>query len=90
MKYIHYYEGTKAFLKCRKPGLFGNFGRFPCSWIQVRIRIPNTDPDPGQLNQYGSVRIRIHNAGLLNTHPRCRTRIFFVITRLYFATFTSS
>ncbi len=32
-------------LKGRKPGLFLNFGQFPCSWI--RIRIPNTDPDPG-------------------------------------------
>ncbi len=24
-------EGTKAFLKGRKPGLFFNFGQFPCS-----------------------------------------------------------
>ncbi len=37
------YEGTKAFLKGRKPGLFVNFGQFPCSWIQIRIRISNTD-----------------------------------------------
>jgi hypothetical protein len=33
-------EGTKAFLKGRKPGLFVNFGQFPCYW--TRIRIPNT------------------------------------------------
>jgi hypothetical protein len=39
-------------LKGRKPGLFVNFGQFPCSWI--RIRIPNTDPDPGQPNECGS------------------------------------
>jgi hypothetical protein len=39
------YEGTKAFLKSRKPGLFVNFVQFPCSWIQICI--PNTDPDPG-------------------------------------------
>ncbi len=82
----------KSFLKVRKSGLFGNFGRFPCSWIQIRIRIriPNTDPDPGQkLNQCGSVRIRIHKTGHVSTRPRCRTRIFF-ITRIDFATFTSS
>jgi hypothetical protein len=51
------YEGTKAFLKYRKPGLFVNFGQYPCSWIRIRIHIPNTvpeknlswtpDPDPG-------------------------------------------
>jgi hypothetical protein len=33
----------------RKPGLFVNFGKFPYSWI--RIRIPNTVSDPGQPNQ---------------------------------------
>ncbi len=44
---------TKAFLKGRKPGLFLNFGQFPCS--RIRIRIPNTDPDPGAAK---SMRIR--------------------------------
>jgi len=34
------------------------FGQFPCSWIQIRIRIPNTDPDPGQ--PWAVLRIRIH------------------------------
>jgi hypothetical protein len=44
------YEGTKA---CRKPGLYVNFGQFPCSWIQIRIS--NKDPpDPGQSNECGS------------------------------------
>ncbi len=43
----HTYEGTKAFLKGKKPGVFVNFGKFRCSWIQILI--PNTDPDPGQL-----------------------------------------
>jgi hypothetical protein len=40
------YQGTKAFFKGRKPGFFVNFGQFPYSWIHIRIRIPNTDPDP--------------------------------------------
>jgi hypothetical protein len=46
-------EGTKAFLKeGRKPGIFV-FGQFlQSSWI--RIRIPNTDPDPGHTSEYGS------------------------------------
>jgi hypothetical protein len=46
------YEGTKAFLKCRKPGLLINFAQFPCSWI--RIRVPDTDTDPRQINECGS------------------------------------
>jgi hypothetical protein len=48
------YEGTKAFSKGKKPGLFVNFGQFPCSWIRIRIRITYTDPDAGQPNQCGS------------------------------------
>ncbi len=38
---------TKAFIKIRRPGLFLNFWQISCSCI--RIRIPNTDPDPGTL-----------------------------------------
>jgi hypothetical protein len=30
----------KPILKCFKSGLFVNFGRFPCSLIPIRIRIP--------------------------------------------------
>jgi hypothetical protein len=58
-KNIHpnFYEGTKAFLKGRKPDLFVNFGQLPCSWI--RTHIPNTDPDPRQQNECGLIRIRI-------------------------------
>ncbi len=41
-----------AFLKL---GLFVNFGQFSCSWI--RIPIHNTDPDPGQPNQWGSTTL---------------------------------
>jgi hypothetical protein len=41
---------TKVQNKGRKPGLV-NFGQFPCPWIRIRIRIPNTDLDPGQPNQ---------------------------------------
>jgi hypothetical protein len=47
------------FLKGRKLGLFVNFGKFLCFW--TRIRIPNTDPDSGQLNECGSMRVRIHD-----------------------------
>jgi hypothetical protein len=43
----HTNEGTKALFEVRKPDLFFNFGKFPCPWI--RIRIPNTDADPGQI-----------------------------------------
>ncbi len=45
----HTYEGTKAFLKIRKPGSFVIFYQFSCSWI--RIPIPNTGPDQGQPNE---------------------------------------
>ncbi len=41
-----------------KPGLFVNFGQFSCSWI--RIRIPYTDPDPGQPNHCGSGTTILH------------------------------
>ncbi len=44
------FEGTKTFFKVRKPGVFVNFFQFLCSWVPIRIRILNTDPDPGQLN----------------------------------------
>ncbi len=38
--------GTKAILKVWKPVPNINFGQCPCSCI--RIRIPNTNPDPGE------------------------------------------
>jgi len=44
----------KSQYKGRKSGLFVNFSQFPCSWIPIRISIPNTDPDPGEPNQCGS------------------------------------
>ncbi len=62
----HVYTGKKAILKGWKSGLFVNLIQFPYSWIWIRI--PNRDPDPapGELNQYGSMRmwIRIRNTGL--------------------------
>jgi hypothetical protein len=63
-KNIHTKVRYRAFLKGRKPGLFVNFGLFPCSWI--RIHIPNTDPDLRQQNKCGSrlIRIRIHISSL--------------------------
>ncbi len=61
----HTYEGTKAFLEGRQTGLFVNVDQFPSAWI--RIRIPNTDPDPRQPKECGSrrirIRVRIHNTG---------------------------
>jgi hypothetical protein len=32
-----------------------------------KIRLPNNDPDPGEPNQCGPMRIRIHNTAL-STH----------------------
>jgi hypothetical protein len=39
------------------------FWSIPLLLIRIRIRIPNTDPDSGEPNQCGSMRIRIHNNG---------------------------
>jgi hypothetical protein len=50
---------VKSLFEREKPDLFVNIVQFSCSWI--RIRVPNTDLDPGQPNECGSVRIRIHN-----------------------------
>ncbi len=44
--------GSKTLLKGKKPGTFVNYGQFPYCWIWIRI--PHTDPDPGQPNQSGS------------------------------------
>ncbi len=38
-------------------------------WIQIRI--PNSDPDPAEKNQSGSIRIRIHNTGILYVTYLC-------------------
>jgi hypothetical protein len=43
-------------------------GKFPCSWI--RIRIGNADPDLGEPNKCGSMHIRIHNSSSYNTENR--------------------
>jgi hypothetical protein len=45
-KYEYQVIGQKIPMKYegRKPGLFVNYGQFPCSWIRIRISIPNTDP----------------------------------------------
>jgi hypothetical protein len=34
--------------------LIVTFGHFPCSFIRIRTRIPNRDPDTGEPNQCGS------------------------------------
>jgi hypothetical protein len=52
--YEYRYVVIKAILKGWKSGLFVDFGQFPCPLIRIRIRIPNTDPDPGEPNHYGS------------------------------------
>jgi hypothetical protein len=54
--------GAKALLKGRKPGLIVDYAKFQCSWICIRI--PNTDPDPGQPNKCGFMRIPNHNTGI--------------------------
>jgi hypothetical protein len=50
--HIVYQKSTKAFLKGWKSCSLVSFGLFPCS--RIRIRISNTDPDPGEPNQCGS------------------------------------
>ncbi len=46
--------------------IFPIYGVILSSWIRIRIRLPNADPDlnPADQNQYGSMRtqIRIHNS----------------------------
>ncbi len=48
-------------------------GSFLPSWIRIRIRIPNTDPDPRfQLNTDPiRIRIRIHNPVTKNCSTKC-------------------
>ncbi len=62
-KKILTYQGTKVFLKGRKPVLFVNFGQFPCSWIRIRIRIPNKDPDPQHCIKHSNMSRKIVGAG---------------------------
>ncbi len=52
----HNYLSSKAFLNGKKPGIFVNSGKIPCSWIRtpdphpMRIQIKDSqitaDPDP--------------------------------------------
>ncbi len=53
------YEGTKAFLKGRKPGLSVNFGQFQCSWIRIRTLDTDLDLDIRQSSM--RIQIRMHN-----------------------------
>jgi hypothetical protein len=36
----HSHSHSESLFERQKPGLFVNFGQFPCSWIRIRIRIP--------------------------------------------------
>jgi hypothetical protein len=54
MKHRVPYLVRRYFLKGLRSGVFVNFGQFPCFWIRLRIRIPNTDPDPGEPDHCGS------------------------------------
>jgi hypothetical protein len=56
----HTCEGTTALLKGRKPGLFVNFGKFPCSWIRIRFPIMDLICIQGIQIKFESMRIRIH------------------------------
>jgi hypothetical protein len=49
--------GTKAFLESRNPGLCFNFGKFPCSWLQILIRFPYLDPGLEQTYLCGSTTL---------------------------------
>jgi hypothetical protein len=66
--YIHTKAGTKDFLKVRKPGLFLKFLSISMLLDRIRIRVPNTDPDPGKPNQCKSMRIRIQDSQI-NADP---------------------
>ncbi len=57
-KTYRYFRTCKGIFDRQEPSLFMNFCNFPYSWI--RIRLPHTDPDPGQPNECGSMWIRIH------------------------------
>ncbi len=73
-------EQNDAFRKAENQGLFAHFCLFPCSWIQIRARISNTNPDPGQPNQGGSW---IHNSGEISVAGSgclSRIRIFSIPT----------
>jgi hypothetical protein len=64
----HTYDGTQAFLNDRKPpGSFINLVSFHADPHS------NTDPDPGQPNQWGSMQIQIHNTGSLIVHTSLYT-----------------
>jgi hypothetical protein len=41
----------------KQAGLCVTFGLFPFSWNWIRVRIPKTDPDPGEQNQSGSSKL---------------------------------
>jgi hypothetical protein len=56
---IHTY---KRHLKVRKPGLFVKFLSISMLLDRIRIRFPNTDPDPGKPNQCKSMRIPIQES----------------------------
>jgi hypothetical protein len=77
----HRYEGTKAFLKGRKPGLFVNFGKFPYYWIGICI--PNKDPDPDP--ELPNERIRLQNTEFRTT--QCRPAILIFSTLRLFLVF---
>ncbi len=46
-----------------KPGLFVDFGKFPCSWIRVQENQINADPDPNHCSAQYRYR-RYHPAGM--------------------------
>jgi hypothetical protein len=59
------------------------FGPFPCSWVQIRIRSRNTDPDSGELTQYGSMQIPIDLALLdPDPHHRLYEHHFLILMRI--------
>ncbi len=63
------YKSLFEMLEC----LFVNFGKFLYSWIRIRVRIPNTDPDPGEPNhcESGYTRLFSGNGAAFNSLLCC-------------------
>jgi hypothetical protein len=62
---LRYY---KSLFESLEISLFAKFCQFPCSWIQIRIRVPSVDPDPEAPNQCVSGSTTLHF--MLGNHQR--------------------
>ncbi len=69
------HKGRPSYLALQNLNFLHFWGTFWPSLIRIRIRIPNADPDPADQNEYGSVRIRIHNTAYLSTPIRLMIKV---------------